>query len=95
MDIFDNAYSASLLDRGKRYILREFLGGTAIKDTATDKLYGYGKGCSGFEPGDEYRVLYTKADAEAVCFMLNERDVWAKAHAGDYTLDMIRQRHDR
>lgn len=61
---------------GHRYILREFLGGTAIKDTATDKLYGYGKGCSGFEPGDEYRVLYTKADAEAVCFMLNEREAY-------------------
>ena len=58
---------------GSRYILREFLGAEAIKDNETDRLTGFGRGCSGFERGDEFRVLYSRQDALAICFWLNER----------------------
>lgn len=58
----------------KRYIVRQFGGAQAIKDSS--KLAGRILHAFGFSvrvPWDEHRKFYTVEDAQAVCDWLNSR----------------------
>lgn len=67
-----------------------------IRDRQQVRVWPYGTGpyMMGSFAGT-HRQHYSPLDAQHVCNWLNERDAWAKAHVGDYTLDMIRKRFDR